>query len=216
MKKHFIFLTSVLATTVLSSIGFATWIITGNSEVNAGGNAVVDDISDSRLGITYEWANGTESDKKTTSFIFGWNGTVNASDWLINKTNETKEKLSDTLNITISNVNYLEKLEFDLTTDGGKWKDAASANYVVAPTLTFDTNKLVKKDDGNGTYALDVKFSWGTAFNSKNPYIFYNSEDFGNDIANEAKTHINNLKEYLTDVKFILTIKATAKANTTA
>lgn len=218
MKKHLIFLTSILATTVLSSIGFATWIITGNSEVNAGGNAVVDTIEDKRLSIDYEWANGTESDEKTTSFIFGWKNDASLTNkWLVNNDNDTEEKLSDTLNITISNIDYLDKLEFTLTTDGGQWDNAVSANYVVKPKLNFDANSIKKDDEsGKGTYALNVEFKWGTAFNSKNPYIYYNSIDFSNENADEAKKHIDNLKNYLNNVKFVLTIKATANATTTA
>lgn len=223
MKKHLIFLTSILATTVLSSIGFATWIITVNSDVNAEGNAVVDDIVDKSLGITYKWDN---TDSQTTSFVFGWsNETTSATPWLTNSGKnkngvETIEKLTHTLNISIANTTYLESLKITMTTSGGQWAEAVEKNYVVAPTLGTITkdNITIDSNTNKGTYNLPVKFGWGSLFSNKNPYTYYNNQSFSttikeNDVETPIKEHalskIKQLETYLNGVTFTFTISAT-------
>lgn len=214
MKKHLIFLTSVLACTTLASIGFATWIITGNSTKDVEDNdVIVDTVSDQRLSIDYEWTNGKSDNKKSTSFIFGWNGATNASDWLVDDDDSKKEKLEDTLNITISNATYLRDtaaLEFTLAATGEQWETAVNEGYVVAPTLNSVNKSSITIGEGTGTYALNVKFGWGTKFGGENPYTYYNKQAFSDSLADEAKTNITQLNTYLTDVKFTLTVKAYA------
>lgn len=214
MKKHLIFLTSILATTVLSSIGFATWIITVNSDVNAEGNAVVDDIVDKSLGITYKW---DDTDSQTASFIFGWsNVTTSATPWLTNSGKnkngvETEERLTHTLNISIENTEYLKELKITMTTSGGQWKDAVDNNYVVAPTLgTITKDKItIDSNTNKGTYNLLVTFDWGSVFGEENPYTYYNNQSFSTKIKDEAVSRIGQLETYLTGVTFTFTISAT-------
>lgn len=207
MKKHLIFLTSILATTVLSSIGFATWIITGNSEVNAGGNAVVDGIEDKSLGITYGWDTDNSS---TTSFIFGWKESTTIYKWLVNSDTSTKESLTHTLNISIANTEYLKELNFAVSASGDKWDNEAWDKYIVKPTLNkIEKEDMTIKSDKSGTCSLEVTFGWGSLFGGENPYTYYNNQSFSTTLKEDAVSKIGQLAEYLKDVTFTFTISAT-------
>lgn len=209
--KYFVLLSSILASTTLASIGFATWIITVDSTQSVDGNKIyVDDITDNRIGIKYEWKEGDGSVK----FGFKTDDSI-SKPWLTNTNSTTKEKLSNTLNITIDNYDSLREgsaldIEFTVNdnTDGG-WAKAVAAKYVVAPTFPISVNKS-DITSNSGTYALTFDFAWGSAFGNTNPYSYFNSKEYSEDNVNEAKEKIGNLKTYVEDVTFNLTIKAYA------
>lgn len=209
--KYFVLLSSILASTTLASIGFATWIIAVDSTQSVDGNKIyVDDISDKRIGIEYEWEKGDGS------VIFGFKTDASiSSPWLTNSNSITQEKLSNTLNITIENADSLREgnaldIEFTVNdnSDGG-WAKAVAANYVVAPSFPISVDKSAITSS-SGTYALTFDFAWGSAFDSKNPYSYFNSKEYSEDNVNEAKEKIGNLKSYTEGVTFKLTISAYA------
>ena len=220
-KKYFILVSSILASTVLASIGFASWLVTGNTELDTTENdIIVDDITDGRMGITYEWANGG-------NIVFGpKTNTPTAGDWLINQNGQV-EKLTDTLNITITNASYLKSLEFSLTVTANStgWESAVTDKYVIAPTFATVEQSWTLETDGSTTYALPVNFYWGEAFDTDktedtnnadnlNPYTFYNNQTYSDDLATTAYNTIKDLYSSVTGVKFKLTIKA--NSNTVA
>lgn len=223
--KKLIALSAILGSSVLMSIGFATWIITGEGELSTENeDIIVDNIDDFRLSIDYTWAStGT---KAGPDIIFGWSNYVNPTtgNWLIDNDNTKKENLSDTLNVIITNQTYLDKVEVTFTpidnADGG-WADAVENDYVVAPTFSDVTTWSTIEGD-KASFSLQVKFNWGEAFDADgtpdenlednlNPIEFYNRQEFSNELADEAKTTIGNLFSYVSGVKFKLTLKAMVK-----
>ena len=218
-KKYFILVSSILASTVLASIGFASWLVTGNTEINTDDNdIIVDDITDGRMSVDYSWANGG-------SVVFGWvNYTSPTGNWLLNNDNLKLEKLTDTLNLSITNASYLSKIEFTLTVidnANGGWATAEGNNYVVAPTFSVVESGWTVTDDV-ATYSLPVAFSWGEAFDSDgvadenladnlNPYKFYNSQEYSDSLADTAYDTIDDIHTCVSGVKFKLTVKAYTK-----
>lgn len=212
--KYFVLLSSILACTTLASIGFATWIITGNSTLHTDENTIlVDDVSDKRIGLGYEWETGDGS------VIFGYKTDETIlNPWLANSNSTTQEKLSNTLKITINNADSLKEedalnFEFTVIDNSSKgWATAVENNYVGEPEFTPVNRSEITIDDSSkvGTYLLNIEFRWGSVFDNKNPYTYYNKQSYTDSLADDAKAKIGNLKSYIEGVTFKLTITANA------
>lgn len=202
MKRKTLTLTlSILACLALIGVGFASWIISAEKTETVTGNIVVDDVSDKRISLTYEWVDGN------SSIIYGWdeNYTANAKDWLKNNTEGKKADLDLTLKITVKDVNenLYDPESISATIEADAAYTTAKEKGVVGelPTLT-----AVRKS--TGVYNIEIKFTWGKHFGGNNPLAFYN------DGTKTAETDGEDAKEYLgyvaalKDCKFRVTINA--------
>lgn len=202
MKRKTLTLTlSILACLALIGVGFASWVISAGKTETVTGNIVVDDVSDKRISLTYEWVGGN------SSIIYGWDEkyTANDNDWLKNKTEGKKADLDLTLKITFKdgNENLYDPKSISATIAADAAYTTAFDKKVVGalPTLT-----AVK--ESTGVYNIEIKFTWGEHFGGNNPLAFYN------DGTKTAETYGEDAKEYLgyvaalKDCKFTVTIKA--------
>lgn len=105
-----------------------------------------------------------------------------------------------------------------------KFAACVAANLVIAPKLYYyagldeETQEeiWVEFESGdtlddtkcfiNGVCVLKIEFAWGSAFDGKNPYTFYNGREYTNDLANEAQDKLNTLHTNLQGVFYKLTI----------
>lgn len=202
MKRKTLTLTlSILACLALIGVGFASWVISAGKTETVTGNIVVDDVSDKRISLTYEWVGGN------SSIIYGWdeNYTAKATDWLKNNTEGKKADLDLILKITVKdgNENLYDPKSISATITADTAYTTAKEKGVVGelPTLT-----AVK--ESTGVYKIEIKFTWGEHFGGNNPLAFYN------DGTKTAETHGKDAKEYLgyvaalKDCAFTVTIKA--------
>lgn len=202
MKRKTLTLTlSILACLALIGVGFASWIISAGKSATATGNIVVDDVSDKRISLTYEWVDGK------SSIIYGWdeNYVTKEKDWLKNDTVDKKADLDLTLKVTVkdgnNNLYDPESISATITADAAYTTAKGKGVVGELPTLT-----AVK--ESAGVYNIVIKFTWGEHFGGNNPLAFYN------DGTKNAETHGEDAKEYLgyvealKDCKFTVTIDA--------
>lgn len=211
MKRKTLTLTLCLLVCLsLIGVGFASWIITNTNTKSEEGNIIVDDVTDQRLTVTYEWVpNADGSGTALTAapdLKYGIkDGVTNAPTWLTNTT--TKENLTAYLKITVKNPNGSAhtgaNITATLTADAG-YETAKTAGLVGAlPTLSAT-------EESGGVYILTITLTWGEKFNSKNP-----AELFAGTAVDDAlpsglfdetyKTCGNYAEKYLTDLNNALT-----------
>lgn len=202
MKRKTLTLTlSILACLALIGVGFASWVISAGKSATATGNIVVDDVSDKRISLTYEWVDGK------SSIIYGWdeNYVTKEKDWLKNNTVDKKADLDLTLKVTVkdgnNNLYDPESISATITADEAYTTALGKGVVGALPTLT-----AVKVS--TGVYNIVIVFTWGEHFGGNNPLAFYN------DVTKTAETHGEDAKEYLgyvealKDCTFTVTIDA--------
>jgi hypothetical protein len=221
LKKNKIIATAVALCSVgaIAGVGYSSWIITGGASATVDGTVIVYGVDDHRLGLTAEIASGDNS-----TIIFGHpsSGTTTGNEWLLYGSDVGQENLSFTLNITVGNLAYLNEVTVVATQsgDGTGYQSAKNANYVGAlPSYTVSKDKFTSGSDDTGTYSQEVVFSWGTYFDSKNAYTYYNGKtatsenSLGVTYADDAKTSLAALYNDLNGVSYTLTVTATATEN---
>lgn len=202
MKRKTLTLTlSILACLALIGVGFASWIISAGKSTTATGNIVVDDVSDKRISLSYEWVDGK------SSIIYGWdeNHAITEKDWLKNDAVDKKVDLDLTLKVTVKDVNNNlydpESISATITADEAY--TTAKGKGVVGELPTLTAAKEI-----TGVYNIVIKFTWGEHFGGNNPLAFYN------DGIKTAETHGEDAKEYLgyvealKECRFTVTIDA--------
>ncbi len=210
MKRKTLTLTLCLLVCLsLIGVGFASWIITKNVDENADGNIVVDVVEDQRYSIEYEWV-----DSKS-SLVFGYNPSVTQMEnaWLTNTTTDTtkNENLTVTLKVTVKNAGAAIDKEpvstVSIVDDANtNWAKAKAANLVTDPTVTVTK---VEGEGNTGVYNITITAAWGTAFDSTNPYTYYNNLEATDANMDAASTNLKMI-EALSSITFKLNIKVTA------
>lgn len=202
MKRKTLTLTlSILACLALIGVGFASWVISAGKSATATGNIVVDDVSDKRISLTYEWVDGK------SSIIYGWdeNYVTKEKDWLKNNTVDKKADLDLTLKVTVkdgnNNLYDPESISATITADEAYTTALGKGVVGALPTLTA-------VEESTGVYNIVIVFTWGEHFGGNNPLAFYNEG------TKTAETHGEDAKEYLgyvealKDCTFTVTIDA--------
>lgn len=242
MKRRSLTLTiCILAVLALASIGFASWIITNpNAGTEAPGTIAVDDVTSEVFKIETKW--DTTSGGKI-NFGKPKNYTEQETDWLTNNATD-EENLEAELTISFNkadNVNLEAILsETPIEVTFGVVKNNADLSDTDAealftglnlpyPVLTIkdSTGAFVAFDgtidyadlDSNAQCVIKVTFAWGVSTNNVNPYVYYNTIDFGtetNEVDDEgnklaievvAEKYLNSLYTEFQGVSYKLTLK---------
>lgn len=181
---------SVLAVMMLVGVGFATWVVSQGAKTEKTGNLVVDTVRDDRLNIVVSPVGGENFNFTAPAAA---DQTV-ANHWLTGEGNET-EKRTVTYHVEISredgtaftapnqaNVTAALKEGTDQITLSGLI--AQATNFVVVGEKTISEGKIVCD--------VTVEYVWGSLFDGKNPYTFFNAKDvagkIGADVASAATT----------------------------
>lgn len=209
--------TSLLVGVSMMGVGFASWVISNNAEATSTGNVKAESVTDNYVKLEANPVSGGE-------IIFGAPEQMSAQNpWLTNS-NGAKEKLTTTITLTVSA--NIGDITMSLATEGyttvestdGFWK-AVEANYIATPVVTIDSqgtanafsiegtlsesgNLTIKRGEAEitseTTITLKITFGWGSAFESKNPYNYYND---GTKTAathhSDANTKLSGLYDYL-------------------
>lgn len=217
MKRKTLTLTLVLLSCLaLIGVGFASWIISADTTKEAEGNILVDTVTDNRLTVETEWV-----DNKS-SVIFGWKNVESITNpWLKNsdmsaETSQYAENLIVTLKVTVKDAEG--KNAKNAATDGVKatisilddtqktaYNQAVTDNLVGSLPIASITNTET------GIYLVTFTFTWGSEFGGNtptNPYIYYNQQDYSEEIATAASTNLKKL-ETLKNINFKITLTVT-------
>lgn len=206
-------LSLILGCLAIVGVVFASWVII-NPEVNSemDGTILVDEVVDSSISIETAWANGKNQVR------YGANGTKKTGDWLINNESAATEYLTLTLNVTISNADYLGGITCSAVTSTGGGTIGEKTGYagaladnLVGALPTPQVGAVSAVVDGKATCSITITFTWGSAFGTQNPYDYYNKLDYAT-YHEQAQTNLTNLKTYLTGATFKFTLIATSKA----
>ena len=209
-KKTLAGLISSLICISLIGVGFASWVIIGDDSDTETGTIHAEGISDGSVSIkSMTWGN----DKNDANIKFDANSASVESPWL---TSDTKgEDLTAVLTVTVENYEMLEGstigAELVVNDSASAYANAKKDNLIGADP------KPEIVDKNNGVFEVTVTFTWGTHFERKNPYEFYNSKQASATLADSSTTYKQDALTQmdkvhkLEGVTFTLKITATAK-----
>lgn len=229
---------AILSSAAVVSTGFAAWVISGGNSEEVSGTIKADIVSDnyhtitlvsektaaiyfgapkeSTADITNPWLKNDSKEKESLLAEF----TFTVANVKTGKDNPGDLFSSITLkaeNDTAYNAAVTDELVSSLP---ASWKKETYDETPTYSSKTADKSKeysgiYLVRDSGTAsdegaslTFKLYVQFTWGNAFEHKNPFFFYNAE--GKTAANngsDAKTKLGKVAD-IKDTKFTLTITA--------
>lgn len=193
MKRKTLTLTlSLLACFALIGVGFASWIITSQSNASGEGNFVVDTVNDKRLNVVTQWVDPTtdENLEENPSIVYGkkdggprWLTSDGADENLTAKLKVTVTKKDGSEFADENDLNVVASISAD-----DAYSTAQESNYVAAlPNLDEVTPKMTLSEDKKSiTIEYTITFEWGTEFGGKNPMDYYKEQE--DDINASEKT----------------------------
>lgn len=214
-RKSLATLLSGFLTVCLTGVGFASWIITGGDEKEVTGNVTAETVDNRKTTITVD----TTHSGYDNSVCFGHNPNKKGTEtpvtetWFKTEGTMNSEDLKAKIYFKITNATY-SSFAFSLVdTDAtNELADFVKNNYITvefknftAPTVNVDNVETTDVDE-TSCY-VDVVFGWGTNFDTKNPYEYFNgiANPDEDDIENalSIQTLYNSLNG--TDLKFKIT-----------
>lgn len=217
----------------LVSTGFAAWVVSKDSKVEEEDNVTVSTITDVNMEIVVT--------EKTGDFVFG--AKEGDEEGRIYSDGQDEESLSVTIKGTVRNAEAMTSLTIQLTTLPEGVAAACTEGYLVAPECYASPIELINlptttETESEGTmivsFEYTISFAWGEKFGGENPSIYYDGagatiEDavmfeelkkFRTMLINEkteaGDLDLNKFNELVDDLKYVVTIKATAKAQAQA
>lgn len=208
-RKKIILGACLFASVALVSTGFAAWVIATQAETPQDGNISVGTVNDSSIEIK-------NVQLSKNSFVFEPKETDTTGRVRNDGTNF--ENLSVTVTGEISPAQYVTGATIEMTVpDSVKAAAASKLNYIVLPECVTTAQALTlsdKEGDANvKTFSYKIAFTWGTAFNGKNPGEYFDTDDTGKNVTDaDMKATLTSLHNTIqgesTDLKFTITIKA--------
>ena len=211
-KKSLSLLLSGLLTVCLTGVGFASWLIVqGDTKDDlADGTVVVEEVEDVQITIDASWANGN---------TFQFTAPSNANSGWLRSDTTAPEKLSLTLNVSITNASYEadQKVEISFTpSDNTKYTNVTKdldpvtegvQSYLVGPgTLDHSIVKNNIGSDDKYSFTATIAFTWGQFFGGMNPYSYYSDKDFST-YKDEASDALTDMYTNLNGLTFKVVIK---------
>ena len=222
-KKNFLFALIGAGTLVLSAgVGFASWTITNDSDSKDGSLNISADteVNDNSLVIvSHDWTDSSIQFKPVkASTLHHWLTVSDALD---------KEDLSATFAISgkaagnaklvvsakLEDLGHTGTNSYTQLTSLGTNFNEPSKRGIVKALPTINDQKITANAEGNFSSNITFSLSWGEAFNSQNPYSYYNSRDYSSLLADNAKTNLG----YLSDLsKCSIKLTVTVSVDTTS
>lgn len=228
-KKVWVPVIALCSVGLIVGTGYAAWTITRKQNDTATGNRKADIVKDEHVVVkNVKWYQGTgvsgNALDKNPTVCFGWTQKSKeaSGDWLSNSDVNFKEDRTFTLAFGVEkgkDATATPTVTRKVEDSGTAFKDCIDKELIVAPgskgsdALNYTLTATPGDTNGNTTsYTVDVSFSWGNHFETKNPMNFYN--DFANSAA--WTTYISGKTGYdesrYTD--FSKSLEAIAKLNT--
>ena len=190
-RKIILFGVFVFISIALISTGFAAWVMSSDAQDDATGNVNVGLVNDASLKIEITNKDALEG------FTFQFEpaeGDNTGRVRLDKETPEIHEELTFTITGKISNPEILAEngLTIQMTLPAGMAK-AIELNYIVAPECVAAPKAITVNENGEFTYT--ITFTWGAAFNSMNPSLYYDNDADGLLVSDaDAKVALENLR----------------------
>lgn len=217
MKKVWVPVIALCSVGLIVGTGYAAWTIALNQSDETSGNRQADIVVDNHIKVTgIQWYTGVSDNGSAVNnankvpgnkpvVCFGWADQDPAMEnpWLTKGENAFKENRKftlyfevekgtglkgKTLNVTAAlDVNDTSAKVYEECTKGEK-PLLVTPDNLEPKTLGTDTN-------GNEKYYVNVEWQWGSAFEGKNPYVYYNSQPEAAADASGAATNLEKLSK---------------------
>lgn len=198
MKKNFLFgLIGAGALILSGSVGFAAWTINAHDETGTGSINVSADgaITDNRIKI--DTKNSKFQDGyNSISFAAAINGSTFVTPWLSASTPiEAVDKLTLKYDVTVTGHVGLNVSATAKIVDKDKGEFTTLIDQGIIGALPTNINVTLTDEKKNGTYTgtIEATFTWGSAFGNENPYVYYNSQLYKKNLADQASENIAKL-----------------------
>lgn len=178
-KKLVAGLVTVLSAVAVVSTGFASWVISAGDTETATGSITVDTVDNSNVHTmtTPQW-DGTGG-----TVYFGAPTADEKEDfdtpWLTNGGAASVLTVTATFDVTNGSDNSVFETITLEETEGTKY---STAGELVGALPTWSSTNTASTAapciytvNSGTTYTVGIKFAWGSHFNGKNPYNFYNA-----------------------------------------
>ena len=220
-RKTLTMILCLLTCLSLVGVGFAAWVITAPAHADPiSGNIEVDTVTDKRLTVKVDYE---VADK--TSIVFG-NKTYTVTEslknygWLQVTADSKKENLevSFIITVTANDTNWkLTHGELNLSVESTVVKNeglthALDESYVTVTEGTLTPTNIDDTDTNDNVVKYKVTYScnWGDALNGKNPYEYFNSQEYSKTLGDSAYTILSAIKA-IKGSTYNLTVSVTAK-----
>ncbi len=217
MKRRTLTLTlCILVCVALIGVGFASWVITHEDTETQTGNITVDTVEDKSHTITVL----TSDSEHDLAVHFGVPATLPSlqdgkTAWLTNDATE-KEDLVATFKIEVTNY---ESANVAVAADNGfvvkngdTVVDASTYNTLFTHKVEISGFTAKEGETTTGVATVTITFDYGSDFGTKNPYEYYNNQDFTSEIANTAETKLKELYAF-NNYTFVLTLVTSSKTS---
>ena len=190
-KKSLATLLSGFLTVSLTGVGFASWVITGGDSEDVNGTVNVETVSDQRVQIRE--CTSTELETITDEdFVIQFGHKADNSiqnPWFQSVGSDVvEEDLTAKIPFYIKNHTHATvTVTFDAALTaltGSSTPEDTSDDYVV---LNYSyTEPTGDTSTTEGLAYINLNFAWGQAFGGKNPYSYYNGQDYSDALATKA------------------------------
>lgn len=227
MKRKTLTLVLCLLTVMsLVGVGFASWVISAGDSEKISGNIVVDTVTDARYTLTMVEPTIkdiilTGPDDPTDGWLTYVNdnqkGTVNLTvEYTFIVTKNDGKKFSKTSNVIEGyTYEFLSDLNIDVQFNGPVEKendvDTKFGTLLTKNVISKISNEgyivgnvILSESDTKATFTVTVGYSWGTLFESENPFTYYNLKEANNlcsevvdQISADKATWADHAKYYL-------------------
>ena len=195
---------ALVATTATT---LATWVIGENSgSANTTGNVTVSDKTDDSVALTL---NAVAYESGATSVVFGPKAGDNSGMVKSSGVAAHEEHLTFTISGTVTYGYSFKGLTFTFEVVNNKTKveELVTKNYI---TLQTASKEMSKAEVGNSGAEFEVvySFGWGSAFNGKNPSLYFDDTTPGPvaQTVEKATEVYNELKAALDGATFKVTV----------
>ena len=203
-KKAIIMGVAAVGAMSLVGTGFAGWVISRTVREEAQGNVTAYSVANESVTVSID----ISEDEIIFGVPTGYDPEAVEGKWLT-ATDVEEQVLSTTFTVTVSNIPTSKKgyLSYKLVTP-------EISSDLATLTISGDGNSagpvynLSKTPDGQGVavFTFTLTYAWGSKFDGKNPYVYYNQEIFSEARATAATTDLTALKNAADGGHFTLTV----------
>ncbi len=215
---------SFFALIAIVSVGFASWVISRpETSIDGNGTITVESVDSSSIieitnvNVSGKIVFGSPAKMDTKNAWLKSNATEHEN-LIVTVTIELSGKPGDTEEITLAaaadtNASNFELAKTKYYVQNIKLISTSSTSYEDDAITKILGSEFTKVDDTDKYEAsFKVAFKWGSAFNSINPYNYYNSLVYSAATAKDATDKLAELHTLLTGVNYKVTVKLPAKA----
>ena len=192
-----------LAAVSMFSVGFAAWVLSATDSETVDGSISVETVNASAV----YYINSATIDGD--DFCFGVPSAARVTElsysntWLTFENGSEVENLTVTVKVEATNINASSLDHISLTITSDDYDAAATAGYVKPLSQAVITETYDSVDE---VVVYTITLGWGSLFNNKNPYEYYNTQTKTQALVEEAAERLEGIATALTGAEYTITV----------